>query len=205
MKKERSSGLLASTVNPTPNIQEKFGQRNSIPSWSLAVGGNRPFNLPRSDITWAKEKRKVNWSGIDGHIGRNPDSPVLLHDVAWRTSRLWLLRQYMSISESVKRKAHAASMIFLFPSTNVIDICSVISFPITVSAQFPYLTTKVIGNNSLAIEHAMLLKPHSYYDGINKFRAFYHYIRLYVTTFRDIKYRLERRTFIYAICLPFTK
>lgn len=46
MKEKRSSGLLASTVNPAPNIQGKLGQRNSTPFWWLAAGGNRPFNLP---------------------------------------------------------------------------------------------------------------------------------------------------------------
>jgi len=42
MKEKRSSGLLASTVNPAPNIQGKLGQRNSTSFWCLAAGENRP-------------------------------------------------------------------------------------------------------------------------------------------------------------------
>jgi len=42
-----------------------------------------------------------------------------------------------------------STTVFLFPLTKTQSICSVISFPITTSAQFSYLATKVIENNSL--------------------------------------------------------
>lgn len=150
MKEKRSSGLLASTVNPAPNIQGKLWRRNSTPFWWLAAGGNRPFNLPRSDISWAEKKRKVNWSGIDGRIGRNPDGPVYSTTSCEEHHGGDCSGNTCLFQCRCKAKLNAAT-VFLFPlTTNGID-CTSTEYARSYRSLllFPYLGTNVIGNNSL--------------------------------------------------------